>query len=307
MKEVEVMQSNHREYTMPQAFEYYRPRTLAEAIALLSRPNFHTTPLIVQPKAEALRQVGIDAFVDLSLLGLDKIEENQDGSVHIGAMVTLQEMVDSPILKDGTRQLLSRAAELSAGPGIRNLAGLWGTIQARNGPPEILLSLLDLEAELTLLGAGEKQRKISFQDFHALGKDSLPTGELILEARLPPLKACCGWALERVARTPRDEAIVAAAAIVEVEDGKVSRVRLAVAGAHPQPIRLPQIEEMLRGSKFTPNILQEAAGMISQQADPVGDFRGSSEYREAMAGLVAQRALKRAWGQTASQPGGKRK
>lgn len=286
---------------MPQTFEYYRPRTRAEAIVLLARRNFHASPLIVHPKPTALRQMGIDAFVDLSLLGLDYIQEAQDDSVHIGALATLQEMVESPALKDGAHLLLNRAARLVAGPGICNLSGLWGAIQARSGPPEVILALLALGAKVVLLGAGEKQRTISFPEFYEMGKNSLRKGELVLEACLPPLKPGCGWALERVARTPRDEAIVAAAAVVEAEGGKAGRVILALAGANPLPRRLPSVEDMLMGKVFTAKTLQEAAETVRQQADPVGDFRGSPEYRRSMAGLVARRVLEKAWERAAGQ------
>ena len=99
--------------------------------------------------------MSIDALVDLSLLGLDYITEGQDGSVHIGAMATLQELVAKPALKKDVRELLSIAAGLAAGPAIRNLSGLWGAIQAHSGPPEIILALLTLEAQIILLDAQE--------------------------------------------------------------------------------------------------------------------------------------------------------
>jgi CO/xanthine dehydrogenase FAD-binding subunit len=220
---------------MSQPFEYYRPTTRLEALELLARPGYLAVPLIVQPKPTAPRKMGIDAFVDLSLLGLDYIKEGQDGSVHIGAMATLQELVVNPALKKDGRELLSKAADLVAGPAIRNLSGLWGAIQARSGPPEVILALLTLETQIILLGAEEKLRTISFPEFYAMGKKSLRKEELVLEACLPPLGNGCGWALERVARTPRDEAIVAATAIVEVSKGKASRVTLALAGANSLP------------------------------------------------------------------------
>ncbi len=286
---------------MPQPFEYYRPKTRLEALELLARSDLHTAPLIVHPRPAAPRQMGIDAFVDLSLLGLDYIRTDSDGTVHIGALATLQEMVESPSLKDGTRLLLSQAAGLAAGPGIRSLSGLWGAIQARSGPPEIVLALLALEAQMVLLEAGEKQRTLPFTEFHEAGGNSVRKGEMVLEACLPPLKTGCGWALERVARTPRDEAIVAAAAVVEVERDKTRQVILALAGAHPLAKRLPALEKMLSGKAFGAKNLQAAAEAVMEQAGPIGDFRGSPDYRRSMAGLVSRRALAKAWERATAQ------
>ena len=280
---------------MPQPFDYFRPSTRADALELLARPGYHATPLIFDPKPTAPRQMGIDAFVDLSLLGLDYIHEAQDGSLHIGALVTLQELLETPLLCKGARVLLKKAAGLVAGPGIRNLSGLWGAIQARSGPQEVILALLALEAKVVLLGAGENPRTLSFPKFYDLGETSLHKGELVLEAILPPLRESAGYALERVARTPRDEAILAAAAVVESAHGTARRIKLALAGASLLPRRILPVEELLVGKVFNPQTFQEAVEGVQAQADSLGDFRGSQEYRRAMAGLVTRRALEKAW------------
>ena len=286
---------------MPQPFEYFRPATRAEALEFLARPGYHATPLIFDPKPTAPRKMEIDAFVDLSLLGLDYFHEAQDGSLHIGALATLQEMLESPLLSKGARVLLKKAAGLAAGPGIRNLSGLWGAIQARSGPPEVILALFALEAQVVLLGAGEHPRTLSFPEFYGMGETSLHKDELILEAILPPFRKSSGWALERVARTPRDEAILAAAVVVEAGGGIARRITLALAGANLLPRRILPVEDLLVGKAFNSQTLQDAAEGVQAQANSLGDFRGSPEYRRAMAGLVTHRALEKAWEGSLSQ------
>ncbi len=286
---------------MKQPFEYYRPSTREEALKLLARQGYVTAPLIVQPKPIALRQMGVDALVDLELLDLDYIRETKDGTVQIGAMATLQEMVDSPVLHVGALEILCCAARLAATPGIRNLSGLWGAMQAHSGPPEVILAFLALDAQVVLLGPGEKQRRYSFQEFYDLNVNEIQRGELVMEAILPAQMTDCGWGLERVARTLRDEAIVAAAAIIEIETGKASRVMISLAGANPHPCRLSSVETFLLGKAFDAQTLQVATRAIEDQADPTGDFRGSREYRRSMSGLVVARALKKAWERATDQ------
>ncbi|MEN4042763.1 MAG: FAD binding domain-containing protein [Anaerolineaceae bacterium] len=282
-------------------FDYFRPKTRREALELLARQDYQALPLIVHPKPNDPRRMGADAFVDLSLLGMDYIKTAPDGAVHIGALATLQEMVDSPVLHTGALPLLSKAAELVAGPGIRNLSGLWGVIQALGGPPEVVLALLALDAQIVLLELSETQRKVSIEEFIGKGADAIHRGEIVLEACLPHLGEDCGWALERVARTPRDEAIVASVAIVEVENSKAALVRLALAGANSLPQRLPEVERKLTGQAFGINTLQAACEAVVEQAVPVEDFRGSAEYRRAMAGVVTRRALAQAWERATNQ------
>ena len=283
---------------MQQSFETMRPKTRAEAIDLLTRLGDRAAPFIVQPKPIALRQMGVDFLIDLSLLGLETIQKDDDGRTHIGSLATLQELIENPSLNEGVWGILSQAAGLAATPGIRNLSGLWGVLQARSGSPEVILALLVLEAQVVLLSVGDKQRTLTLPEFYEENRISLPKGELVLEVCLLPVGNGWGGALARVARTPRDEAIVAAAAIVEVKDGKANRVKLALAGANPVPMRIPAVEDMLNGKVFDAQNLQAATKIVEEQADPPGDFRGSSEYRRSMAGLVVRRALNEAWKKT---------
>ena len=279
---------------MPQPFEYFRPATRREALHLLAREDINALPLIIQPKPIDPRHQGADAFVDLSLLGFDQISTDPLGTLHLGSLLNLQQLVDDPQSGQCPHLLLGQAASLVATPGIRNLSTLWGAAVAQTGPAEIILALLAMEAQVVILGRAESRHVLSFQDFHAGLPGSLPRGELLSEIILPP-QGICTCSLERIARTPRDEAIVAAAALLWVEAGAITRACLAVAGAHPLPQRLPGVEKILLGQMLTPELMEQAARMTMDSAAPVPDFRGSAEYRRLMSGLVTRRALSHAW------------
>jgi aerobic carbon-monoxide dehydrogenase medium subunit len=278
---------------MPGPFEYIRPKTLPEALELLSRKGGSNLPLLFGPKPAALRQMGADTFVDLGLLGLDTIRVGADGSMKIGGLVSLQSMVESPLLQSGIFVLLGRAAAATANAGLRNLCSLWGCIQAHGGSAEVLLALLALDAEIVLVDVDQQQHQLHIVEYLEKEPRNLFKGGVVLEAVLP--RCSGGWALERVVRTPRDEAITAAAACVEVKDGKTCRVTLALAGGTPTPVRIKDVEKELTGKVFDPFLLSQASRMVMEQANPQGDFRGGVEYRRSMAGLVSQRALAGAW------------
>ncbi len=279
---------------MPESFDYYRPQTRGEALELFARQDRHFIPLIIKPKPIAPRTLEADAFVDLSLLGMDTIRKDPDGSIHLGGLASLQAVIESPLLSDGTYQILGEAAAAVTTPGIRNLACLWGALLPPYGSPELLLTLLVLDTQITILGNGGKERIIPLQDFLFLGPTAIRKDEMVLEVVCPP-GIGGGWALIRVARTPRDEAITCAAASVQMDKGEAVQVRLAVAGVNPQPVRLIDIEKNLAGSVIDGEALQAAAKTASAQADPPSDFRGSADYRREMAGVVVRRALEQAW------------
>jgi CO/xanthine dehydrogenase FAD-binding subunit len=92
--------------------------------------------------------------------------------------------------------------------------------------------------------------------------------------------------LHRLARTPREQAIVAAAAAVAG-----SEVRLAVAPGGIAPLRLEAIEASLAGAVLTDDLLQRVERETADAVAPPSDFRGSAEYRRSMAGLLVRRAL----------------
>jgi len=68
----------------------------------------------------------------------------------------------------------------------------------------------------------------------------------------------------------------------------LGEARVAVAGASPQPfVRSSPITH----NQLTNNQLQVFADAIISAAHPAGDYRASAEYRKAMAGVLARRAL----------------
>lgn len=281
---------------MIQSFEYYRPGSHAEAVSLLAREDIDCLPLIIYPKPADPRSLGADAFVDLSLLGLNKLQVDPDGTLHIGSLVTIQQLVDDPTLSTGPLSLLSQGASLVATPGIRNLSTVWGALVAQEGPPETALALLALDAKIAIRKADESLLTFPLSQFLDRRPGSLAKTDLIMELILPSHRDSVS-ALERVSRTPRDEAIVAAAAVLHAENGSFTRITLAVAGAHVNPQRLPNVEKLLSGHALTPELLDQACSSVMESASPVSDFRGSAKYRRSMAGVIVRRVISKVWEQ----------
>ncbi len=148
--------------------------------------------------------------------------------------------------------LLRRAAQGEGPVNLRNAATVGGVVAAAESDSEFYAALLALDAHL-VVHEGTRPKTIPLAEW-------VPGRGLITEVRLP-LAAWRGGAA-RIARTPSDRPIVAAYAVV---DAGVQRVALCGVAHHP--------------------IL---AGMA---LDPPDDFKGSAEYRRAMAEVVMARAL----------------
>ncbi len=265
--------------------EYYRPETLAEALQLLRRPGVKTAPLAGGTLLAGQRDDSVQAVVDLKALGLNTINEQQ-GRIHLGAMLTLQQLVDSPLAQTIAGGILAKAAKSSAARLIRNAATIGGTLAA--GPD----AFADLAVALSALGAkarlvGEAERIVPVEDVFAQRQPD----ELITEITFSRPAANAEGAFLRVARAPDDVTLVHVAALVQMEGGVCQRIHLAVGGVGMSPVRLDAAETALY--KQAPDEARIVAAVSAGLADfnPPPDFRASQEYRQEAAGVLARRAL----------------
>ncbi len=116
------------------------------------------------------------------------------------------------------------------------------------------------------------------------------------ELRVQPERPGRRWGQARVARTPADDPIVAAVAVVDLEGETVRQARVALIGAWPEPVRLAEAPARLVGRPLDEAHIREVAAAIEQEVAPRGDFLGSEAYRRAMAGVMARRALEQCAG-----------
>ncbi|MEI8132624.1 MAG: hypothetical protein WCG34_09330, partial [Leptolinea sp.] len=77
----------------------------------------------------------------------------------------------------------------------------------------------------------------------------------------------------------------------EEKDGLLCEVRVAISGAFAKSQRIVPVEKQLCGHGLSPAALEKTAATVTALAAPLGDLRGSVDYRKAMAGVVVRRAL----------------
>ncbi|HQA68106.1 MAG TPA: FAD binding domain-containing protein [Aggregatilineales bacterium] len=256
--------------------EYHRPRDLDEALRLLQRPEIRTVPLAGGTDLVGQRNPDVEAVVDLSELGLDTIH-TEDGVLRLGAMVRLQTIVEQ--LGDAFGGLLAEAAHRMAGWNIRNVATIGGTLAAGKVDSPLGVALAALGAEMAVTGQDEL---IPWPGVPAGGLQ----GRLITAVELRLAEGKVGTAYEQVARTPVDQPIVSAAAVVrEVEGGTLS-IRVAVGGLLASGLKLLDFDiqwpDLSGLDALTADI---------NPADVKSDYLGRPDYRLAIAPVVARRAL----------------
>lgn len=306
--------------------EYHWAEDLDEALILLGRIDVKTAALAGGTYLLGHNDETIQAVVDLRDLDLAYIEEdtrNDQASLRLGAMTTLQMLVDAPLLHEGVGSLLAQAARVSASSQlVRNSATLGGTLAlGADSQADLLTALAVLDAEVVLRSAsrtqvdlpggswerpglaltgvtfkGKQERRVPFATLYTERR----ANELILEIVLPRPAATFGSTFLRVGRTPTDRALLNAAAVVEIQDNVYRHVRLALGGANLEPTRLSAVERQLIGQPATGSGTLDVqrlaralqAGMAAFQ--PSSDFRASGGYRRVAGMNLAFRALEEA-------------
>src|SRR5215216_5932165 len=121
---------------------YHRPKTLEEALMLLSQPDripLGGGTLLSKPTTDPVE------VVDLQSLHLDFIKKNGN-NLEVGAAVTLQNLLES----EHCPNTLKPALKLEAPLNVRNAATVAGTLVDSDGRSTFATSLLALDAKLEI-------------------------------------------------------------------------------------------------------------------------------------------------------------
>jgi 2-furoyl-CoA dehydrogenase FAD binding subunit len=215
----------------PRPFDYVRPDTVEEALALLAEHGEEARVLAGGQTLLAmlnLRVVEPAILIDITRISeLDVIRES-DGRIEVGAAVTQNRLLAWPALKQKL-PLLAAALPFVGHFQTRNKGTVCGSIAHADPTSEIPLSLAVLEGEVVLrscrgtrvLPAGKFQ-----QGMLATARED---DELITAVRFPVMSG--GVAFREVARRHGDFAIVGVAALAESK----TSIRLGVAGMVERP------------------------------------------------------------------------
>jgi xanthine dehydrogenase YagS FAD-binding subunit len=144
-------------------------------------------------------------------------------------------------------------------------------------PSDMCVALAVLDATVHLQGSGGP-RTLPFAELHRLPGDQpeidtiLASGELITAIELPPLAPLARSTYRKVRdRASYAFALVSVAAVLEVEDGRVNDVRIALGGVAHKPWRASKAEAALRGGAATEQAFHAAAAAEMADAKPLRD------------------------------------
>jgi len=267
--------------------ECFYPKTLEEAIAILREKGDKAKVVGGGLHLTVFPNPQVQYFIFLDNLGLNYIRE-ENGTVSIGATVTINNAAKSDLIKGLFNGNLSSALSLIASELLRNQITFGGSVAQREPYSDIATILLALDAEVVYFDGSEHTEKIDefFEaDFRAKLKDAI-----IKEVRFKKFDSSYKFGMERHVRNATDIALLNMAMLAQIEENKIKDIIVSY-GSRPMPaIRFKALEDFLKGKDLR-EAVKEVYSFAKENADVKGDIRRDEQYRRELTSVFAKRLL----------------
>ena len=234
---------------------------------------------------------------------IDRVPELQgwdrEGDVlRLGASLTYAEMADPALAS--LVPALAQAARTVGSPQIRAAGTIGGNLATASPAGDTLPVLAALDAEVEIR-SHQGHRTVPLDEFViGVKANDLAPGALIAAVRVPVLDG----PQEFLKVGPRNAMVISVASLALVVDRVGRTVRVGLGSVAPVPLRAIEAEVMIAarldwagGRSPTIHDVERFAELVADATRPIDDHRGSADYRRHSVGVLARRALVRAFGE----------
>ena len=272
---------------------FSRPNSIEKCLSILAgdpeaRLISGGTDLVVESNLRSRRWKHL---VSVEAIGELREFSESARTITIGAALPLNEIAMRwSTAPDVCRQWL----QLFASPPLRNRATLGGNLATASPIGDGAPLLLALDASVRLASQRGRRTIPLASFFTGYRRTALAPDELITAIEIPkPLPEFVRF--YKVAKRRMDDISTVAAAMAMDWDasGRIARARFAFGGVAPVPLRVLAAEEAVigphGGQRWNDAAVERVQAALEKTLDPIGDHRGSREYRLAVAkSLVAK-------------------
>ena len=286
----------------PAPLDYVRPQSVEEAVVALAAAGPDAKIIAggqsLMPMIN-FRMVRPSVLVDINRIpGLDRIED-LGARFHLGALVRHRMTASDsniathlPVL----HETMKNVAHLT----VRNRGTFCGSLCHADPAAEMPMMALLLNG-IVHIASQAGNRSVPAREFLVSSlTTALTAGEMVTGIDIDKLKPGTGWGFEEFARRHGDYALASVAMTMERRDGRAHDVRVAVMGLGDTAARIAEVENCLEDRPVTDALIADAVMLLREKIEPNEDMNGSADYRRHLAGVLASRVLKAAWGRAAA-------
>jgi 2-furoyl-CoA dehydrogenase FAD binding subunit len=280
----------------PVAFEYCRAETAEEAVALLAEFGGDASVLAGGMSLGAMlnmRLVRPKAVIDVNRIAALAEIKDQGGVVETGALVRQADALKSQIIVRDV-PLLAQALPHVGHFQTRSRGTLGGSVAHADPSAEIPLCLVTLGGTVVLRSRGV--RRVPAREFFAgVLTTARRADELVVALEWPKRRPRAGYAFDELAQRHGDFAITAAAAMAEVNDGKIAALAFGLGGVEDRPFA-PDVTRFV-GAPANDETARAIAAEVADRVAPIEDLQGTADYRRQLARVIGARVIREAFAQ----------
>jgi len=280
---------------LAQEFDYFEPKTIEEAVSLLASHQGRARP--IAGGTDLLVWMKMGRMIPQCLINISRIPALrfliEDKGLRIGALTSFRELEKS-LLIERKYTALYEAARSVTSVQIKNMGTIGGNLcnaspAADSGPP-----LIALGGKARLLDETHERFLPLEEFFVGNGETALSDRELLVEVQVPEFSGPAGSAFIKMARVAADLAKISIAAMV-IREGEVCKdCRIAMGGVAKTPLRLRRTEEVFRGKRFGPEIVERAGLEASEEIQP-RSRRSTAFYKKEVTKVLIRDAMNLSW------------
>lgn len=277
---------------------FYAAQSVADAVRAL-----HAAPeaVLISGGTDVLIQVREGRLAGRPLVSIHELPEltgismEDDGTICIGPCTVFSAITADPIVCAHI-PMLGEAVDEVGSPQIRNMGTIGGNIANAATSADSAPSLLALQAELELTGVDGVRRLPAAEFYTGPGKSVRRHDEILTAIRIKRADYAHfgGRYIKYGKRNAMEISTLGCAAMVQLDGGAISDLRLAFGVAAPTPIRCAGAEALAIGRNPGEELYAALAEQVRREITPRSSWRASAGFRLQIAGEITRRAVREA-------------